>query len=57
MSADNMTERMRILILNEDLGPGYHTRVLDAGDLASGIYFSRMTAGDFTGNHKLVLLE
>ena len=36
---------------------GYHTVQLDAGNLASGIYFYRITAGSFSQIKKMMLLK
>ncbi|TKJ41076.1 hypothetical protein CEE37_05260 [candidate division LCP-89 bacterium B3_LCP] len=37
--------------------PGTHNILFDGSGLPSGIYFARMTAGDFTQTQKLVLLK
>ena len=52
-------------IVNEDLAPGKYSQTWDAGHVASGIYFYRLTvrqkevgqAGSFTGVKKMVLLK
>jgi hypothetical protein len=44
-------------VVDEDLEPGPHQRVLDAERLASGMYFYRMTAGAYVETRKLVLLK
>ncbi len=44
-------------VVDEDLEPGVHQRVLDAEGLASGMYFYRMTAGSYVETRKLVLLK
>jgi hypothetical protein len=47
---------VRVLV-DEELPAGWHRTVLDAQGLASGIYFCRMTAGEFTDARKLLLLK
>jgi hypothetical protein len=37
--------------------PGTHNIVFDASELPSGIYFARLTAGEFIRTQKLVLLK
>jgi hypothetical protein len=44
-------------LVDEELPAGWHRTVLDAQGLASGIYFCRMAAGDFTDARKLLLLK
>jgi hypothetical protein len=44
-------------LVDEELPAGWHRTVLEAGGLASGIYFCRMTAGEFTDVRKLLLLK
>jgi hypothetical protein len=36
---------------------GYHNVTFDASNLASGIYFYHLTAGDFTASGKMVLMK
>lgn len=46
------------LTLFEGFGKaGYHEVTLDASDLASGLYFYRLTAGSFTDVKKLVVVK
>ena len=46
-------------LVNENFGddytPGYHDVLLD--DLSSGIYFCKMTAGDFTATQRFVVIQ
>lgn len=44
-------------LVDEELPAGWHQTVLEAQGLASGIYFCRMTAGEFTDARKLLLLK
>ncbi|TKJ41064.1 hypothetical protein CEE37_05200 [candidate division LCP-89 bacterium B3_LCP] len=39
------------------LAPGSYQAPFNAGDLSSGIYFARITTGDFTQTQKLVLMK
>lgn len=36
---------------------GYHEAIFDAGSLSSGVYLVRLTAGDFTQMHKMMLVK
>jgi photosystem II stability/assembly factor-like uncharacterized protein len=44
-------------LVNGNLQPGTYEVTFDAGNLPSGIYFYRLTAGDFSETRKLVLLK
>jgi hypothetical protein len=44
-------------LVNEDLDAGYHDVHFDATGLASGVYYYRLRAGDFTKNKSLLLLR
>ena len=44
-------------LVNEEKAPGYYTYRWDARSLSSGIYFYRMTAGDYSAVRKLVLIK
>jgi hypothetical protein len=44
-------------LVNEQQQPGYHDVVFRGDGLASGVYFYRIQAGDFTATKKLVLLK
>jgi hypothetical protein len=44
-------------LVDEELPAGWHRTVLEASKLASGIYFCRMTAGEFVDARKLLLLK
>jgi hypothetical protein len=44
-------------LLNEKLGPGNYRTRWDARGFPSGVYFYRLTAGDFVQTKKLILLR
>ena len=49
--------RELVTLVNENKEPGYYKLKFDAGKLSSGVYFYRMTAGDFVAVKKLVVLK
>ena len=53
---DVLGKEVRTLV-NGQLGPGSHERVFDAGNLAGGVYFYRLQAGEFVQTKKLLLLR
>ena len=44
-------------ILNEYKNPGYYTEKFDASAISSGIYFYKITAGNYTSTGKMILLK
>jgi hypothetical protein len=44
-------------IVNEFMEAGYHTAEFNGSNLASGVYFYRITAGNFTDIKKMVLVK
>ena len=44
-------------LVNERKAPGSYEVSFDASGLASGVYLCRMTAGDFVGTRKMILLR
>ena len=44
-------------LVDAELDPGFYTEVMDARELASGVYFCRMVCDGFTETRKLVLLK
>jgi len=49
--------RELIILVNENKEPGYYKIKFNAGNLSSGVYFYRMTAGDFVAVKKFVVLK
>jgi hypothetical protein len=44
-------------ILNEDMAPGAYTIQWNSGSIPSGIYFVRLTAGNFIETRKVILIK
>ena len=44
-------------LLNGDVDPGNHELQFNATNLASGVYFYRIQAGEFTATKRLLLLK
>jgi hypothetical protein len=44
-------------LVNEMKQPGFHTVDFNASNLASGIYFYRIDAGEFTSVKRMVLIK
>jgi len=49
--------RELITLVNENKEPGYYTVRFDGSNLSSGVYFYRMTAGEFVAVKKFVLMK
>ncbi|MBS1552172.1 MAG: T9SS type A sorting domain-containing protein, partial [Bacteroidetes bacterium] len=49
--------RELVTLVNEIKEPGYYKIKFDAGNLSSGVYFYRMTAGDFVAVKKFVVMK
>jgi flagellar hook assembly protein FlgD len=45
------------VLVNQTLGAGTHVRTWDARDHASGVYFYRLEAGDFSETRKMIMLK
>lgn len=57
ISIYNVAGRCVGTIVNGEKDPGAYVVTFDASDLSSGIYFYRMTAGDFSDTRKMLLLK
>jgi hypothetical protein len=44
-------------LVNERLGPGTYKTQWDASGLSSGVYFYRLTVGEYVETRKLLLLK
>ena len=44
-------------VVDDPMDPGYHTTVLDAAGLSSGVYFCRMMAERYVETRKVVLVK
>jgi len=44
-------------LVNESLQPGTYETIFDAGKLTSGVYFYKLTAGDFSEIRKMILMR
>ncbi len=44
-------------LVNETQEAGFKSVVVNAGKLASGVYFYRILAGEFSGIRKMILLR
>ncbi|MCA9783271.1 MAG: T9SS type A sorting domain-containing protein [Candidatus Cloacimonetes bacterium] len=53
---NTLGQQVRTLVSGE-LNAGWHNVVLDGSSLASGVYYYRLEANDFTDLHKMVLLK
>ncbi len=53
---DILGKEIQILV-NEQLQPGTYEVTFDGSNLPSGIYFYKLTSGNFTATKKLVLLK
>ena len=45
------------VLVNEKLQPGTYEVSFDAGNLSSGVYFYKLTAGDFTDTKRMILIK
>ena len=49
--------RMIKFLVNKKMSAGKHTAYFNASDLASGIYFYQINAGDFSETKKMVFIK
>ena len=53
----DISGRIVAALVNGHLGAGVHSAVFTADNLASGVYFYKLTAGSFTDTKKMVLMK
>jgi len=53
----NLTGQLVEILVAEKKNPGFHTVVYDGSNQSSGIYFIRMTGGNFTEVQKVMLMK
>ena len=53
----NTLGQLVVTLVSDDIEAGYHTVQFDASNLATGVYFYRMQAGDFVQTRKLILMK
>ena len=46
-----------VTLVSDRLNQGYHTRTFDGKNLAAGVYYYRLVAGDFSAAKKLILIK
>ncbi|RMG29868.1 MAG: T9SS C-terminal target domain-containing protein, partial [Methanobacteriota archaeon] len=44
-------------VVNQNLNPGTYKVIVDGSNLASGIYFYRLTAGEYSAIKKMTLVK
>jgi hypothetical protein len=57
VSVYNILGKEIAVLVNKKLNPGTYEVSFDAGDLPSGVYFYRLTAGKFTDTKKLIIIK
>ena len=57
LSVLNILGEEKRILLNEETEAGYHSIDFNADDLPSGVYFYRMTAGNYIASRKMLLLK
>ena len=54
---DVLGRKVSVLIDGQPMSAGHHVVRFDGSDLASGMYFYRLTAGEFSEVGKMVLMK
>jgi type IX secretion system substrate protein len=57
LSVYNISGRLVAILVNERKSPGSYSVIFDASNHASGVYFYKLTAPDFTELKKMVLIK
>jgi hypothetical protein len=57
LTVHNMLGQEVTTLVNGVEGPGYRSKIWNASEVASGVYFCRLEAGEFTSVRRLVLLR
>ena len=53
----DMNGREVATLINDNISAGYHEVSWDASEFSSGIYFYRLTAGDFVDTKKMIFMK
>ena len=53
----DITGKEVAVLVNENLNPGYYENVFNAGNLTSGIYYYKLTTGNFSETKKMILVK
>jgi hypothetical protein len=53
----DITGKEAAVLLNKELSPGRYSVDWNAVNFPSGVYFYRLTAGDFTETKKMLLIK
>lgn len=57
LSIFDVSGREIAVLLNEKQSPGWHKLIFEAGDLPSGAYLAKLSAGRFSASRKLLLVK
>lgn len=57
LSIIDVSGRKIALLLNEKQSPGWHKLIFEAGNLPSGVYLAKLSAGRFSASRKLLLVK
>jgi len=53
----DITGKEVAVLVNENLNPGYYENVFNGANLTSGIYYYKLTAGNFSDTKKMILVK